>query len=142
MILRKKPKGSIRVVKIFGWCVPVFLILSYFDYNKENSFSPYALILLCGLLVGISIPEFIRIIKVKNKMESKLFTVLVSLGVAVAIITLLALNELNIFVWNGLYISVPILLYSFVINTVCFIAEDRHNIHVYMALDGYHFVRA
>ena len=94
------------------------------------------------LFIGIGTPEFARILKVKNKKESKLTTVIMSLIVLSSVITMLELKDQGIFVWNELYFTIPMTVFSLISYTVAFITEDRNHIKVYLALDGIHYVKA
>jgi len=142
MTATDKPKLSVRVTTLFGWFIPIFIIFSYFNYQEDIYFNLYICILFCTLGIVIALPECIRILKVNRKKESKLVTVVVSLLIIAAVITLLELKSRGIFVWNELYLTLPILLFSVLFYCVSFIAEDRNNIRVYMALDGMHYVHA
>jgi len=137
-----KPKLSVRVTSVFGWYVPILLIFSYFNYREGIYFDFYICLLFCFLAIVIALPECARILKVNRKRESRLVTVVVSLIVLVAVITLLELKNRGIFIWNELYFTLPMLVFSVLFYSVTFIAEDRNNIRVYMALDGLHYEHA
>ncbi len=136
-----KPRWSIRATTFYGWAIPLFLVFSYFNYSENIDFNPYVLALLCLVLVGVGMPEFLRIIRLENKRESKLVTIAISLVAIVVMISLLELKRRDILVWNELYISVPILIFSIATFLVCFVSEDRHIVQIYFALDGFHFIR-
>jgi len=133
---------SIRITTLYGWFIPLLLIFSYFNYREGISFNPFICLFISLLIIGISIPESLRILRVKNKKESKLITAIISLLVLACVIALLELKNRGIFIWNELYFTIPLLLFSSLFYTVSFITEDRHNVRVYMALDGIHYVHA
>lgn len=137
-----KPNLSIRLTTLFGWFIPVFLVFSYINYYERIEFDPFVCLFLVVLLIGIGTPEFVRILKVKNKKESKLTTVIMSLIVFSSVITLLGLKDQGIFVWNELYFTIPMTTFSLISYAVAFITEDRNHIKVYLALDGIHYVKA
>ena len=133
---------SVRVTTLYGWFIPILLLFSYFNYQEGISFNPYVCLLFCTLAISIALPESIRILMLRRKKESKLVTAIVSLVVLAAVITLLELKDRGIFVWNELYFTLPMLLFSLLFYFVSFVTEDRHNVRVYMALDGIHYVHA
>lgn len=137
-----KPKLSVRATSLFGLFIPIFLVFSYFHYRDGIHFNLYICILFCALATSIAFPECIRILKLTRKKESRLVNVVVSLLALAAIIILLELNDRGIFVWNELYFTLPMALISAQYYLVSFIAEDRNNIRVYIALDGLHYVHA
>jgi len=90
----------------------------------------------------LAVLEVLPIIKLQYKKESKVKTVLLSLAAVLGIIVLLRLNRSGVFVWNELYIQAPMALISLIIYVGCFLAESKHFVKVYLALDGYHYIRA
>ncbi len=104
--------------------------------------STFFLALFSLLGAAFAVPGAIQVLKLRKKRESKLKMALSSLiGVAV-VLTLLELKARGIFVWNELYLMVPLLLFMLIMYSACFLAEDRNHIKIYMALDGVHYVRA
>ncbi|MDH5735507.1 MAG: hypothetical protein OEY87_05225, partial [Gammaproteobacteria bacterium] len=71
----------------------------------------------------------------------KIITVIVTLLSLVIFIALLELNDRGIFVWNEVYFTIMIAVYSAVSFVLNFIAEDRHDVKVYWALDGICYVK-
>lgn len=55
---------------------------------------------------------------------------------------MLELKRRGIFVWNELYFTVPITLFALLNFAGCYVAENKHFVRVYLALDGFHYVRA
>ena len=137
-----KPNISIRSTTLFGWLIPILLVFNYINYREGIDFNLYICIFFVILIMGVGTPEFIRIIKIKNKKESKLTTVIIALIVVTSVITMLELKSQGVFIWNELYFIIPLTVFSLIAYTVAFISEDRHHIKVYLALDGIHYVKA
>ena len=133
---------SIRITTLVGWFIPLLILSSYFDFREDVHFNPILCVVFSILTIGACIPECIRILKVKRKKESKFVTTIVSIMVGVAVITLLELKERGVFIWNELYLTIPLLLFSLLFYIVCFITEDKHDVRVYFALDGIHYAHA
>jgi len=138
----KKPRMSVRCTTIYGWFVLIFSIASYFNFYEGITFSAYLLTSLCVLVTLLLIPELIKVINNKTKIESKILTLIYSLSGILVLITLLELNDSGKFIWNEIYFTLPITLVSVLTYTACFIAEDKYLVRIYISLSGYHYVRA
>lgn len=90
----------------------------------------------------LAVPEMLQVSKLRCKKDSKLLVLLLGLTVGVGIIVLLELKRRGIFIWNELYFTAPVVLFSLLTYAGCFVTENRNSVRVYMALDGYHYVRA
>ena len=123
------------------WC-QLNLWVSIIFVREGIDFNPYICVLFVILIIGIGTPEFIRILKVQNKKESKITTAIIALIVLSSVIAMLELKSQGVFVWNELYFTIPITIFSLISYAVAFITEDRHHIKVYLALDGIHYVKA
>jgi len=136
------PRFAIRCTTYFGWMLPIFVLFSFLAFREHLLFQPLFLALFSLLGVALAIPGAIQVLKLRKKKESKLVTALGSLAGGVGVIALLELKTRGILVWNELYLTVPLLLFMLVTHAACFLAEDKNHLRIYLALDGYHYVRA
>lgn len=136
------PRFAIRCTTYFGWMLPVFVLFSFLAFRERVMFQPVFLLLFSLLGIGLAIPGAIQVLKLRKKKESKFLMAVSSIAAGVGVIALLELKTRGIFVWNELYLTVPLLLFMLVTYAACFLAEDKNHMKVYLALDGYHYVRA
>jgi NhaP-type Na+/H+ or K+/H+ antiporter len=141
-ILMKRPPFSIRSTTLFGWFIPILLVFSLFNYREPIPLNLGALVIFWIIGAAIAAPETFRVFKLHDKKESKLITLLSGLALGLGVIALLELKRRGIFIWNELYFTVPMTLFSVVTFAGCFLAENKHSVRVYLALDGYHYVHA
>ena len=118
------------------------MVFSFFAFRESVPVDSLLLAVFSFVSVSIAVPGFVQVVRLQRKKESKLATTILSLVSLIAVIGLLEMKERGIFVWNELYLTIPFLVFSLVTFAGCFYAEDRHNVRVYMALDGFRFVRA
>lgn len=141
VIENSKPTISIRCTTLFGWAIPIYILFSYFNYRENISLNIGILLLFSLAGVALAVPGVLQVIQLRKKVESKILNIILMLLVGVAIIALMELKRHGIFVWNELYFTAPVLLFSLVTYSGCFFAEDRNFVRVYLALDGYYYVR-
>lgn len=137
-----RPPFSIRCTTFWGWTILIFLVFSFFNYREPIPLSPSVLIIFCITSIALAVPGVLQVIKLRSNKESKITTFLSSLVGGLGLIVLLELKRRGIFVWNKSYVTVPIILFAFLTYAGCYVAESKHFVRIYFALDGFHYVRA
>lgn len=137
-----RPPYSARCTTIFGWMLPLLVVSSLFNYRGPITLNPIVLSILCVIGIALAVPGVLQVIKLRSKKESKIVTLLSSLAAGFGTFVLLDLNRHGTYVWNELYFTAPLALFSLLTYVGCYVAESKHFVRVYIALDGFHYVRA
>jgi len=138
---RRRPAFAIRSTTFFGCATPLFCIFALLDYLEPISLSPAMLTAVSTVVVVLVMSSWVQVLRLRKKRRSAAASVFALVVGAAGIVALLELKRRGIFVWNGLYVTVPVLLSSVLVFAACYMAESRHSVRVYLALDGFHYVR-
>ena len=141
MIKRDKSKGAIRVIIIFGFIIPLMLFHFFINYHDKINLNLLILSSLLIISLLISINESQKIIKLKQKKESKKTTIILSLLIVSFLVLISVLKELKLFVWNENYFTLPFLLFVVIVFIVSLIIEKKKNVRIYITLTGLEFVK-
>ena len=118
-------------------------MLFHFFINYHDKINLNLLILSSLLIISllISINESQKIIKLKQKKESKKTTIILSLLIVSFLVLISVLKELKLFVWNENYFTLPFLLFVVIVFIVSLIIEKKKNVRIYITLTGLEFVK-
>ena len=136
-----KSKGAIRVIIIFGFIIPLMLFRFFINYHDKINLNLLILSSLLIISLLISVNESQKIIKLKQKKESKKTTIILSLLIVSFLILISALKELKLFIWNENYFTLPFLLFVVIVFIVSLIIEKKKKVRIYITLTGLEFVK-
>jgi len=137
----RPPSFAIRCTTFFGCATPLFCIFALLDYLEPIPLNPAMLAAVSTVAVVLVMSSWVQVLRLRKKRRSAAASVFALVVGAAGVVALLELKRRGIFVWNELYVTVPVLLCSILVFAACYVAESRHSVRVYLALDGFHYVR-
>lgn len=115
-----------------------FSYQNYLEQVKLNK-SIFFLLITLSFLASIFLSRMIY--RLEKEKESKTANIIVTSIGALLCLLLLALKDMNLFVWNELYLTAPILISAIIVLFGTLLTESRKNVLVYASLGNFEFVK-
>jgi c-di-AMP phosphodiesterase-like protein len=137
--LHSKPRGALRVKY---WAIVGSLLFVVFILMSSSRSPLHAIYLsfFCFLALVLAVMEGKKIWNLRAKRISRSTSLFIGLTLVGVLIALLALNDSGVFIWNQLYLDIPLTLYFLLRGVIAWITEWRKSVQVYEELEGFTFV--
>lgn len=138
----QSPKTHRGALRWKYWSVGGFLMFAAFTVvlPKREPLNYLYLLSFCAIAIALALYVCREMWMLEAKRSSRWAGYLSAFGFGGAFLTLLVLHDAKLFIWNHLYVEIPVALFCAITAVGAWVTESRKSVRVLVELEGFAFV--